>query len=245
MRIGFHLPISKGFDHTLSEAQRIGCEVVQIFVKNPRSWAEKALDRQGYGGLRPAFRRSSRGRPSLLFAQHREVRRGAQKPRRFSPRSPDSPTELGISRMVVHCGSREDVSRGSKSPRGALPRCSLRSPITVLLENAAGQGRALGGTSTNWRGSSTMVGGGEKSGLLPRHGPSVRSGLRREAEIDVAGCHGRVGGALRQRKRRLFPSERLEDRPGKRSRQALAYRKGRDRVRMLPLPRERKKACPP
>ena len=45
MHIGFHLPIAKGFEHTHREAKRLGCEVVQIFVKNPRSWARKIVER--------------------------------------------------------------------------------------------------------------------------------------------------------------------------------------------------------
>jgi endonuclease IV len=41
MRIGFHLSIAKGFDAVLRQAKRLDCDVVQIFLKNPRSWTEK------------------------------------------------------------------------------------------------------------------------------------------------------------------------------------------------------------
>ena len=74
MKIGFHVPIAKGFEHTYREATRLGCDVIQIFVKNPRSWAEKSwssADREAFGRL---FARSAGGCAPQLFAQHRTVR---------------------------------------------------------------------------------------------------------------------------------------------------------------------------
>jgi hypothetical protein len=43
MKIGFHVSIAKGFDDALKGAKALGCEVVQVFVKNPRSWERREL----------------------------------------------------------------------------------------------------------------------------------------------------------------------------------------------------------
>lgn len=111
MRIGFHLPISKGFDHTLREAQRLGCEVVQVFVKNPRSWAEKELTDRDM----EAFGRLSAGLPVVAHLSYLpNIAKSDEEPRNLAGFLHEAgiATELGISRMVVHCGSREDVSKG-------------------------------------------------------------------------------------------------------------------------------------
>lgn len=44
MRLGKHVSIAGGIDKALDRAVKIGCNAVQIFVSNPRSWRAKALD---------------------------------------------------------------------------------------------------------------------------------------------------------------------------------------------------------
>lgn len=143
MRIGFHLPIGKGFDHTLSDARRIGCEVVQIFVKNPRSWAEKHWSDSDM----EAFGRLSAHLPVVAHLSYLpNIARSDEEPRNLKGFLHEAglAAELGISRMVVHCGSRQDVSKGIEVAARSIAEVLLGSPLTVLLENSAGQGRALG-----------------------------------------------------------------------------------------------------
>src|SRR5919106_2473048 len=42
-QIGFHVSISGGISNSVDNALKIGCNAFQIFSRNPRGWAAKAL----------------------------------------------------------------------------------------------------------------------------------------------------------------------------------------------------------
>jgi deoxyribonuclease IV len=143
MKIGFHLPISKGFDNTLREANRLGCEVVQIFLKNPRSWRQKrwreeelhkfsalksAVSVYAHLSYLPNIARADEDSRNLEGFLH-EVSLAA---------------ELGIESLVIHCGSHTDQKKGVEIAACAIDRALERYDISILLENAAGQGSTLG-----------------------------------------------------------------------------------------------------
>jgi apurinic endonuclease APN1 len=117
--------------------------VVQIFVKNPRSWAEKHWSDRD----REAFGRLSRHISVVAHLSYLpNIARADEEPRNLAGflHEAQLAAELGIERMVVHCGSREDISRGIAVAAMSIEEVLLRSPVMVLLENAAGQGKALG-----------------------------------------------------------------------------------------------------
>jgi apurinic endonuclease APN1 len=164
MRIGFHLPIAKGFDHTLSEARRIGCDVVQIFVKNPRSWVEKHWTDRDL----EAFGRLSAHLPVVAHLSYLpNIARSDEESRNLAGLLHEAQlsAELGIERMVVHCGSRESIPRGIEVAAMSVHEVLLRSPITVLLENAAGQGKALGKSMDELARIFEMVGDRQRVGF--------------------------------------------------------------------------------
>lgn len=143
MKIGFHLPIARGFDHTLRRAQDLGCEVVQIFVKNPRSWEKKSwTDKE-----REAFARLSAALPVVAHLSYlpnlaRSDEDGMSLPALLH--EAELCTEVGIDRMVVHCGSRADIAKGIEAVARAVNEALARFPLSILLENSAGQGKAIG-----------------------------------------------------------------------------------------------------
>ena len=143
MRIGFHLPIAKGFDQTLRRAQELGCEVAQIFVKNPRSWERKVWsDRE-----REAFMRLAAAMPVVAHLSYLpNLARSDEDARNLSAflHEAELCKEVGIERMVVHCGSREDIAKGIDAVTRAVSEALARSPLSILLENSAGQGKAIG-----------------------------------------------------------------------------------------------------
>jgi deoxyribonuclease IV len=147
MKIGFHISISKGFGWTLMEAERLSCEVVQIFVKNPRSWAGKELkdeERDSFGTLRarmPVFAHLSY-LPNLARIDEDE------RHMKGFLHEAGICRELGIESMVVHCGSRDDASRGIEMVAEAVNRAVDRYDLNIILETAAGQGRAIGARLT-------------------------------------------------------------------------------------------------
>jgi apurinic endonuclease APN1 len=143
MKIGLHLPISRGLDHTHGEAVRLGCEVVQIFVKNPRSWTEKTWAH----GDRERFEQLFRDLPVTAHLSYLpNIAQSDREPKNLRGLLHEAGlcAELGIETLVVHCGSREDTKKGIDAAALSVKEVLRSFPLSVLLENAAGQGKALG-----------------------------------------------------------------------------------------------------
>jgi deoxyribonuclease IV len=143
MKIGFHLPISKGFDTTLKEARRLGCEVVQIFVKNPRSWTQKEW-REDELKKFAALRSAAQVYAHLSYLPN--IARTHEDARNFDGFLHEAfpASKLGIESLVIHCGSYEDQRKGVEVAARTIDRVLEECDISILLENAAGQGNALG-----------------------------------------------------------------------------------------------------
>ena len=155
MRVGVHTSIAGALENAAHHAKKIGCDTFQMFSANPRGW--RSLDptpldcgrfrsaREGYklspvvihdnylinlASTEPIIRESSIG------AFRRELVRALA---------------LGADYLVTHPGS----AKGG-SPAQAIATCveSLRRAagdlkldgLTILIENTAGQGTAIGRT---------------------------------------------------------------------------------------------------
>jgi len=143
MRIGFHVSISKGFDDTLMRARELGCQAVQIFVKNPRSWAQRVLSDSD----REAFARLSAQLPvfaHLSYLPNLAKIDGDERNLKGLLHEASLCAQLGIGSLVVHPGSRADRLAGAKMTAEAINRVHHEEDITVLIENTAGQGNAVG-----------------------------------------------------------------------------------------------------
>lgn len=143
MKIGFHMSIAGGFEQARREAKRLHCEVIQIFVKNPRSWAQKSWQDEEV----EAFRRLSSDIPVFAHLSYlpnlakidedeRHMKGFVHEVRLCS--------QLGIPSIVVHCGSREEREKGIAMTALAISEVLERFDIKVLLENASGQGASIG-----------------------------------------------------------------------------------------------------
>ncbi|OPY78389.1 MAG: Endonuclease 4 [Syntrophorhabdus sp. PtaU1.Bin153] len=143
MRIGFHISTAKGFAWTLREAGRLGCEVVQIFLKNPRAWTEKILTDSDV----ESFKDFSESVPVFAHLSYlpniAKVDEDERHMRGFLHEI-DLCKKLGIRAMVVHCGSRSQRDKGIRAASEAINRGLKESDIAVLLENSAGQGHGIG-----------------------------------------------------------------------------------------------------
>jgi deoxyribonuclease-4 len=143
VKIGFHLPISKGFEWTRREAKRLGCEVVQIFVKNPRSWTEKRWSDEG----RELFSRLIGDLPVIAHLSYLpNPARIDEEPRNLKALLHEAAlcNQLGIPALVIHCGSRKDRQRGVEKVAESVDRILDTCGISIMLENAAGQGNSIG-----------------------------------------------------------------------------------------------------
>ena len=59
MKLGAHLPTSKGFVAALEDAQKLDCDCLQIFSKSPRQWKAPPLDETRVSDFRAAWDKSN------------------------------------------------------------------------------------------------------------------------------------------------------------------------------------------
>jgi deoxyribonuclease-4 len=153
MPIGFHTSIAGGHHKAVERTVLLGCDAVQIFGRNPRSWAFKGLDRKEAELFR-AKRQDAGLWPvavhttyliNLSSPDHTLYKRSLGLFKR----------ELGIAEalsadyLVTHLGS----SRGT-GPEAAFGKVSkalesvagsgLGEKTTILFENSAGGGDSFG-----------------------------------------------------------------------------------------------------
>lgn len=143
MKIGFHISIAGGFEKARKEARRLHCKVIQIFVKNPRSWAQKTWQDEEI----EAFRRLSSGIPVFAHLSYLpNLARIDEDERHMKGFIHEARLcrELGIPAIVVHCGSRKEREKGITMTAQAVNEVLERFDIEVLLENASGQGASIG-----------------------------------------------------------------------------------------------------
>jgi deoxyribonuclease-4 len=143
MKLGFHVSISGGFDATLEMAQQLGCEAIQIFVKNPRSWVQRMLAEKDLA----AFHRLSAVLPVYAHLSYLpNLAKIDSDERNLTGLLHEASlcSQLGIKYLVAHPGSREDRAQGALLTARAVNAVHDNFDITVLIENTAGQGRALG-----------------------------------------------------------------------------------------------------
>jgi deoxyribonuclease IV len=143
MHIGFHLPIGKGLEHAYREAEHLGCEVVQVFLKNPRGWAQKVWTDRDH----EVFDRLFRDLPVVAHLSYLpNIAKADEEPKNRNGLLHEAElcAGLGIARMVVHCGSRADTRKGIETAAWSVKEVLDRYPISLLLENSAGQGNVIG-----------------------------------------------------------------------------------------------------
>jgi deoxyribonuclease IV len=143
MQIGFHISIAKGFDWTLGEAKRLGCEVIQIFVKNPRSWKRKIWSDSDCG----AFKALSGSIPIFAHLTYLPNLAKIDEDERHMKgliHEVELCVDLGLKAIVVHCGSRRDKAKGIEMVSKAINHVISTYDVDVIMENSAGQGNTIG-----------------------------------------------------------------------------------------------------
>ncbi len=153
--LGAHMPTKGDLVSALEAGRAIGCEVVQLFVKSPLQWTAPPLR----DSVVTTFREESRRSGLALVAAHAGYLINLASPRPdvllHSRRALLDEMQrchlLGIPVLVVHAGAHLGIGEGKglQRLRESLHwlfdhLSSLPFPVTLLLENAAGQGTCLG-----------------------------------------------------------------------------------------------------
>lgn len=155
MRVGVHTSIAGALENAARRASEIGCDTFQIFSANPRGW--RTLDPSPQDCERFRAEREARGLAPLVIHDNYLINPASADPvirgksvaalRREIVRA----LALGADFLVAHPGSSKGstvsiaVRNCIESLKEAADKLSLDG-LTVLIENTAGQGSAIGRT---------------------------------------------------------------------------------------------------
>lgn len=152
-KFGVHTSIAGGLHNALTTGRHLGCDCLQIFVKNQRQWEAPPLTAEQVEMWRTAWRENPCG-PVVahgtylvnLAAKDRVIRKKSirgciEEVRRCAA--------LGVSALITHPGSHngDGEAKGIKRVIGALKEILEKTgtcTTEVLLEVTAGQGTCLG-----------------------------------------------------------------------------------------------------
>ncbi|MBW2135616.1 MAG: deoxyribonuclease IV [Deltaproteobacteria bacterium] len=150
MRFGFHLSIAGGLSQALRRAQALGCQSLQIFVQNPRTWRwrpvpdleiEKFIALRRQIGLAPLVVHLSY-LPNLGASEAALYQRSRDR----LQRELELAAQLKADFLVCHPGHAlvpdGSLDRVAAALAAAVSR--IPPPPLILIENTAGQGRELG-----------------------------------------------------------------------------------------------------
>ena len=154
-RFGAHLSIAGGVSRAVDRARDLGCDCLQIFVKQPQQWRFQALDeaeiarfREGVAeaGLAPVVAHASY---LVNLASPDEALR--EKSIACLLAEWDRAEALGLAGLVLHPGSHTESGEeaGLERAAAALARLARERPeraVPILLETTAGAGSTLGAT---------------------------------------------------------------------------------------------------
>lgn len=172
MNLGAHMSIAGGMPRALERGRSIGCNTVQLFVKNTNQWRTRALGAGEIASFRAA---AGMFAPNFVLAHSSYLVNLASPDRKILERSVAGFVEemrragaLGIPYMVVHPGSHRGAGEAAGIKRVAasldevLAAAGERAP-EILLETTAGQGDSLG---TTFDQLARIIGAARASGSL-------------------------------------------------------------------------------
>lgn len=150
MRIGFHISIAGGFRNVIQRAIDRKCETLQLFSRNPRSWAYRALDNEDIGIFKKGMEQVQ---ISPTFVHMPYLVNLASSDKDLFQRSVDSlvvelhrTALINAHFVIMHIGSCPDEEKGLrfmiKGINQALQRA--KNKIILLLENTPKSGHELG-----------------------------------------------------------------------------------------------------
>jgi deoxyribonuclease-4 len=151
--LGAHQSIAGGVERALARGQEVGCDTVQIFVKNPNRWASEPLAEENVAAFKEAVAETGIW---PVFAHALYLINMATPDDALWHKSLDALTDdlerceqLGLPGLVIHPGSHRGAGEEAGITRivAALDEVHQRLPgyrVQVWLETTAGQGDHLG-----------------------------------------------------------------------------------------------------
>lgn len=151
--LGAHVSAAGGLERAIERGEALGCEALQVFVKNPSQWRGKALDETDAVAFRTAHRRSAIGplvaHGTYLVNLAATDRSNLSRSRRATVDELSRCRAAGIGELVVHpgahlgAGEEQGLARIAASLDAVLATRESEGP-RILLEITAGQGTVVG-----------------------------------------------------------------------------------------------------
>lgn len=154
MKLGAHLPTSKGFSAALVQAQELRLDCLQLFSKSPRQWKAKPLDAEIVARWRDEWAASGLGplviHDSYLINLAAPVAETLDKSIAAMIDEIERAEQMNCDYLVTHCGAhlKSGEAAGVKQLAKSLVECLEKTPkakVKIALEITAGQGTCLGG----------------------------------------------------------------------------------------------------
>jgi deoxyribonuclease-4 len=155
MNLGAHMSIAGGVHRALERGRSIGCDAVQLFVKNTNQWRARSLGAQEIARFKQEMKAYA---PNCILAHSSYLVNLASPDRSVLARSiagfleeMKRASSLGIPYMVIHPGSHRGAGavKGIRRLAASLDdviSAMYGAPPEILLETTAGQGDTLGST---------------------------------------------------------------------------------------------------
>lgn len=171
MWLGAHIGTSDGLAEAARTGRSIGCDAIQIFSKSPQSWKGPPIRPE----LAEAFQGAVRAEKLRYTAVHHGYLTNLASPKPAMRRASraaflddiDRCTLLGVDQMIFHPGAHvgSGVEAGVRQIAESLAWALAERPdskVTILLENAAGQGTTIGSRFEELRDILDAVGARER-----------------------------------------------------------------------------------
>ncbi|UCH27415.1 MAG: deoxyribonuclease IV [Trueperaceae bacterium] len=152
--LGAHVSVAGGLDKAFSRGRDIGCDALQIFVKNPSQWQAPTLSESTLTAFHTAHEQNPMpviAHSSYLINLCSSKPETLERSRRALAAELVVCGQLGVLGLVLHPGAHlgrgeaaglEEISRSLDLVLSEVPNI----PTKILLENTAGQGTVLGYT---------------------------------------------------------------------------------------------------
>lgn len=155
MRVGVHTSIAGAVENAAHHAKRIGCDTFQMFSASPRGW--RTIDPTPEATERFRAARAGYGLSPLVIHDNYLINLASadalirQKSVEAFRRELVRVLALGADYLVMHPGSAKNgsVSQAIANCVGSLKQAAkglTLDGLTILIENTAGQGSAIGWT---------------------------------------------------------------------------------------------------
>ena len=159
VKVGVHVSIAGSLDLAVDRAKDAGCDVFQMFSRNPRGWAYQPVN----ADVADAFKKKIRT-TGLIPVDHMPYlpNLASPKPEIYEKSVPALTAELdrcgtlGIPYLVTHLGHHlgDGIAGGRARVIAAINTALVasKSPAMLLLENTAGEKNSVGSSFEHIRG---------------------------------------------------------------------------------------------